>query len=201
MAAAALAGFALGLSLIMVIGAQNAFVLRQGLRGAHVFPICLACALSDAVLIAVGVAGFSAVAEAVPQIVPVMRWGGVAFLMVYGAMSFRSALGSAAVLEPTRAGSVSLATALATCLALTWLNPHVYLDTVILLGSVSTQWEGARVAFGGGAVTASFVFFFSLGYGARLLRPFFSHLASWRVLETVIGCTMWVIAAKLIFSA
>ena len=197
MVAAALAGFALGLSLILAIGSQNAFVLRQGLRNAHVLPICLACALSDAVLITVGVTGFSVVAAAVPQLVPVMRWGGVAFLVVYGALSFKAALGPAAALEPAETGSGSLAKALVTCLALTWLNPHVYLDTVLLLGSVSTQWGDAWAAFGAGAVIASFVFFFSLGYGASLLRPFFSHPASWRILEVVIGCTMWAIAAKL----
>ncbi len=197
MAAAALAGFALGLSLILAIGAQNAFVLRQGLRGAHVFPVCMACALSDAALIAIGVAGFAAVAESVPELVPVIRWGGVAFLLVYGALSFRAALGPATALEPAGSGPGSLAGAMAACLALTWLNPHVYLDTVLLLGSVSTRWGDNRAAFGAGAVTASFAFFLSLGYGAGLLRPLFSNPASWRVLEVVIGCTMWGIAAKL----
>ncbi len=200
MYAAALAGFMLGLGLILAIGAQNAFVLRQGLRGAYVFPVCLACALSDAILVATGVVGFAAVAEVVPQIVPVMRWGGIAFLVVYGALSFRAALGPAVALEPGKSGSGSLVRVLVTCLALTWLNPHVYLDTVLLLGSVSTQWGDAKVAFGLGAVTASFVFFFTLGYGARLLRPFFSRPASWKVLEVAIGCTMWAIAAKLVFS-
>ncbi len=197
MVAAALAGFALGLSLILAIGAQNAFVLRQGLRNAHIFFICLACALSDAALITVGVAGFAVVADSVPQLVPVMRWGGVAFLVIYGALSFKSAFGPAAALEPAESGSGSLARAMATCLALTWLNPHVYLDTVLLLGSVSTQWGDARAAFGAGAVIASFAFFFSLGYGAKLLRPIFSNPVSWRILEVIIGCTMWAIAAKL----
>ncbi|MDJ0822623.1 MAG: LysE/ArgO family amino acid transporter [Paracoccaceae bacterium] len=197
---AAAAGFALGLSLILAIGAQNAFVLRQGLRGAHVLPVVLACALSDAVLIVIGVAGFAAVSEAVPGIVPWMRWGGAAFLLVYGALSFKAAFGPSAALEPAATGTGSLGKALATCLALTWLNPHVYLDTVVLLGSISTQYEGAQVAFGAGAVTSSFVFFFSLGYGARLLRPFFAKPSSWRILEVVVGLTMWAIAAKLIFS-
>lgn len=201
MVAAMLAGFALGLSLILAIGAQNAFVLRQGLRGAHVFYVCLTCALSDAVLIAVGVASFAVVTEAVPQVASIMRWGGAAFLVIYGAFSFRAALGPAATLEAAETGTGSFAKALATCLALTWLNPHVYLDTVLLLGSVSTQWGNARPAFAVGAVTASFVFFFSLGYGARHLRPFFARPASWRVLEAVIGCTMWAIAAKLVFGA
>lgn len=198
MFAAATAGFALGFSLILAIGAQNAFVLRQGLRGAHVFAVCLTCALSDAVLIAVGVAGFAALNAALPGIAPLMRWGGAAFLLVYGALSFRAALGPAGALEPAEAGTGSLARALATCLALTWANPHVYLDTVVLLGSVSTQYDGQGLAFGAGAVTASFVFFFGLGYGARLLRPVFARPAAWRVLEVVIGATMWAIAAKLI---
>ncbi|MDJ0626815.1 MAG: LysE/ArgO family amino acid transporter [Rhodobacter sp.] len=198
MTSALAAGFALGLSLILAIGAQNAFVLRQGLRGAHVFAVCLACALSDAILIAVGVAGFAVISDAVPGVVPVMRWGGAAFLIVYGALSFRAALGPAAALEPAEAGAGSLTKALATCLALTWLNPHVYLDTVVLLGSVSTQYDGRQLAFGAGAVAASFTFFFSLGYGARLLRPLFAKPAAWRVLEVVVGLTMWAIAAKLI---
>ncbi len=198
MTAAFAAGFALGLSLILAIGAQNAFVLRQGLRGAHVFAVCLTCALSDAILIAVGVAGFAAISEALPGIAPVMRWGGAAFLIVYGALAFKSALGPAEALKPAEAGAGSLAKALATCLALTWLNPHVYLDTVVLLGSVSTQYDGQQLAFGVGAVTASFVFFFSLGYGARLLRPVFARPRAWRVLDVIVGLIMWAIAAKLI---
>ena len=201
MLTAATAGFALGLSLILAIGAQNAFVLRQGLRGAHVFAVSLTCAASDAVLIAVGVAGFAIVSEALPGVAPVMRWGGAAFLVVYGALSFKAALGPAAALEPAATGTGSLARALATCLALTWLNPHVYLDTVLLLGSVSTQYAGQQLAFGAGAVSASFVFFFSLGYGARLLRPVFARPLAWRVLEVVVGVTMWAIAAKLILGS
>ncbi len=195
---AAIAGFGLGLSLILAIGAQNAFVLRQGLRGAHVFAVCLTCALSDAMLIVIGVAGFGAVNQALPGLAPVMRWGGVAFLLVYGALSFRAALGPAAALEPAEGGAGSLRRALLTCLALTWLNPHVYLDTVVLLGSVSTQYQGRGLAFATGAVTASFVFFFALGYGARFLRPLFARPAAWRVLEVLVGVTMWAIAVRLV---
>jgi L-lysine exporter family protein LysE/ArgO len=196
--AAALAGFATGFSLILAIGAQNAFVLRQGLRRAHVFAVCLTCALSDAVLIAAGVAGFAAAETALPWLGPVLRWGGVAFLLVYGALAFRAALGPGAALEPAEEGTGSLGRALATCLALTWLNPHVYLDTVVLLGSVAAQWDGARLAFGAGAVAASFTFFFGLGYGARLLRPVFARPVAWRWLEAAVGVVMWTIAAKLI---
>jgi len=190
------AGFALGLSLILAIGAQNAFVLRQGLRGCHVFAVCLTCAASDAVLIAVGVTGFGWLSEVLPGIAPVMRWGGALFLLVYGALSFRAAFGPAAALEPSAGGAGSLRGALATCLALTWLNPHVYLDTVLLLGSVSAGYDA--LAFGSGAVLASFTFFFALGYGARMLRSLFAKPVAWRVLEGGVGVTMWAIAAGLV---
>ncbi|WP_110815242.1 LysE/ArgO family amino acid transporter [Pseudoroseicyclus aestuarii] len=195
---AASAGFALGLSLILAIGAQNAFVLRQGLRGAHVFAVCLCCALSDAVLIAGGVGGMGALVEALPWLAAAMRWGGAAFLLVYGARSFRAAWRGGAALEVAGAAEQGLGAALGTCLALTWLNPHVYLDTVVLLGSVAARWEGARLAFGAGAVTASFVFFFSLGYGAALLPPLFARPLAWRVLDAVIGVVMWAIALRLV---
>ncbi len=191
-------GFALGLSLILAIGAQNAFVLRQGLRGEHVLAISLTCALSDAILIAVGVAGFAAIDAVLPGLAPVMRWGGALFLIVYGAQSFRAAFASDDTLEPAETRKTSLIAALMTCLALTWLNPHVYLDTVVLLGSVSSRYEGQAFEFGSGAVTASFVFFFSLGYGAQLLRPFFARRSAWRVLEIGVGLTMWAIALSLI---
>lgn len=206
MSAALISGFALSLSLILAIGAQNAFVLRQGLRGAHVFAVCLACALSDAVLIAAGVAGFGVLSDALPGLAPVMRWGGAAFLLVYGALSFRAAFGNGDALQPADpgTGAGSLSRTLATCLALTWLNPHVYLDTFVLIGSVSSQYDvanGGRLAFGIGAVAASFVFFFALGYGARLLRPLFARPMAWRVLEALVGVVMWSIAAALILNA
>lgn len=193
---AAVAGFSLGFSLILAIGAQNAFVLRQGLRREHVFPIVLTCALSDAALIAAGVAGFGALAEALPWLESVMRYGGAAFLAVYGARAFRAAWRGGEAMEAGRAAG-SLRTALLTCLALTWLNPHVYLDTVVLLGSISAQYDNA-VAFALGAMTASFVFFFSLGYGARLLAPLFARPVAWRVLDVLVGAIMWAIAAKLV---
>lgn len=202
MIAALLGGFALSFSLILAIGAQNAFVLRQGLRGAHVFAVCLTCALSDALLIAAGVAGFGALSDAIPGLAPVMRWGGAAFLLVYGALSFRAAIGGTDALNPAENGAAagSLSRTLATCLALTWFNPHVYLDTLVLIGSVASQYaEGtARLTFGIGAVSASFVFFFALGYGARLLRPLFARPAAWRVLELLVGVVMWAIAVALI---
>lgn len=196
-----LAGFMLGLSLILVIGAQNAFVLRLGLRGEHVLPVVLTCAVSDAVLILVGVMGFSEVSAMLPWAEPIMRYAGAAFLIVYGARSFRSALKADAGLQASGAQAISLQGALLTCLALTWLNPHVYLDTVVLIGSISTQFDEGRWAFALGAMLASFAFFFSLGYGARLLRPFFARPGTWRILDGGIGTVMWVTAARLLLPA
>lgn len=192
------AGFALGLSLILAIGAQNAFVLRQGLRRAHVLAVVLTCALSDAVLIVIGVAGFARLTESLPWLPGILRWGGAAFLLVYGALAFRSAWRGGAVLTAQGKDTGSMRLAVLTCLGLTWLNPHVYLDTVVLLGSVSARYDGAEAVFGAGAVTASFVFFFSLGYGARLLAPVFARPGAWRVLDLGIGALMWAIAAGLI---
>lgn len=190
------AGFALGFSLILAIGAQNAFVLRQGLRRSHVFAVCLTCALSDAVLIAAGVAGFAWMSTSISGLAEIMRWGGALFLIVYGALAFRAAWRGGQMLEAGGAGG-SLKTTLLTCLALTWLNPHVYLDTVALLGSISAQYEN-RLGFALGGILASFTFFFSLGYGARLLAPVFAKPTAWRVLEVVIGIIMWSIAYGLL---
>lgn len=194
---AAGAGFFLGFSLIMAIGAQNAFVLRQGLRGEYVLPLVLTCAISDAVLIAAGVMGFGVLVEAYPKVVDLARWGGAAFLLVYGAMSFRSAMRGGEALDANGRKVGSLKAAVATCLLLTWANPHVYLDTVVLLGGISSQYA-LPWAFGLGAIVASFVFFFSLGFGARLLRPMFTSARAWQVLDVVVGLTMWAIAAKLV---
>ena len=191
------AGFALGFSLILAIGAQNAFVLRQGLRGEHVLALVLTCALSDAVLISAGVAGFGVIVERFPAAVEVARWGGAAFLVVYGGMSFRAALRGGEALEAEGRETVALRTVLLTCLTLTWANPHVYLDTVVLLGGISSQYRPAW-AFGLGAVVSSFVFFFALGFGARLLRPLFTSPRAWQVLDVLVGMTMWAIAAKLV---
>ena len=194
---AVIAGFALGFSLILAIGAQNAFVLQQGIRREHVFAVCLTCALSDAVLIAAGVAGFGWIVEQVPWLAPAMRYGGAAFLILYGLRSAWSAWRGGEALEAADTGARSLRRALLTCLALTWLNPHVYLDTVVLLGSVSTKYN-APLQFGTGAVVASFVFFFGLGYGARLLAPLFARPFAWRVLDLIVALTMWAIAAGLL---
>ena len=191
-------GFLLSLSLILASGAQNAFVLRQGLRRAHVLPVVLTCAMSDAVLIVAGVAGFGALAEAVPWFEPLMRYGGAAFLLWYGWMNARSAWRGGQALRMGGDEEQSLRAAILTVLALTWLNPHVYLDTVVLIGSISAQYPD-RLAFGIGATLASFVFFFSLGYGARALAPLFARPRAWQVLDAIIALTMWAIAFKLLY--
>jgi L-lysine exporter family protein LysE/ArgO len=199
MSDAFLSGLILGLQLILAIGAQNAFVLRQGLRREHVFAVCLTCGASDAALVAVGIVSFAAVQERFPSIAPAFLLAGSAFLIWYGANHIRSALAGSDVLVPGNGTRVGLRSALLTCLALTWFNPHVYLDTVILLGSLSMQFPDARFAFGSGAVAASFLFFFSLGYGARLLTPLFASPKAWQILDCLVGLTMWAIAAKLLF--
>lgn len=195
---AGLSGFFLGASLIIAIGAQNAFILRQGLLGRHVFILCLICALSDALLIAVGVAGLGALIATSPTLIAVVTAGGGLFLLAYAAMAFRRALKPDA-LQAADTGEGGLRTAVIACLAFTFLNPHVYLDTVLLLGSLSARYEGAaRVAYGSGAVLASFVWFFGLGYGARLLQPIFARKAAWRVLDAVIGLVMVAIGLGLL---
>jgi L-lysine exporter family protein LysE/ArgO len=190
-------GFALSLTLILAIGAQNAFVLRHGLRREHVFAICLLCGASDAALIAAGVAGMGALVTEIAWMGETLRWGGAAFLLWYGARSFRAAWRGGEALEAGKGQAAPLSTTLLTLLALTWLNPHVYLDTVVLIGSISAQYED-RLSFGIGAVLASFTFFFALGYGARLLAPLFAKPISWRILDALIGCTMWAIALTLV---
>ncbi|WP_262271302.1 LysE/ArgO family amino acid transporter [Microvirga yunnanensis] len=192
-----LAGFLLGLSLILPIGAQNAFVLRLGLRGEHVLAVCLACAVSDAALILAGVSGFAQLSAQWPWVGTVLLYGGVAFLVAYGARSVRAAFGSAA-LRPSQTAPESLRRVVLTCLAFTWLNPHVYLDTVVLIGSISTQFDPGKGWFAAGAMTASFAFFFALGFGARLLKPLFARPVTWRILDIAIGIVMWATAARLL---
>ncbi|CUJ03944.1 LysE/ArgO family amino acid transporter [Achromobacter xylosoxidans] len=199
MTSAFLPGFFLSLSLILAIGAQNAFVLRQGLRQEHVFAVCLVCAVSDAILIAAGVAGFGLASHALPWLEPVLRYGGALFLLAYAARSLRSALRNHGSLTPSGRQAAGLGATLTTCLAFTWLNPHVYLDTVVLLGSISSQYEGHKAAFALGAMAASFTFFFTLGFGARLLRPVFASQAAWRVLDVLVGIAMLAIALKLVW--
>lgn len=198
MNAALFSGFSLGFSLILAIGAQNAFVLKQGLKKEFVFLSCAICAVSDAILITAGVAGFGALVTAYPQVELIARFGGASFLMIYSVRSFYSALTTQHGLEAKGNEAANTATIVLTCLAFTWLNPHVYLDTVVLLGSISTQYEDQQLWFGVGAVLASFVFFFSLGYGARLLRPLFAKPRSWQILEFLIGLIMAALGISLI---
>jgi L-lysine exporter family protein LysE/ArgO len=198
--AAAFAGFLLGGSLIVAIGAQNAFVLRQGLKRQFVFPISLVCALSDAVLIAAGIAGLGTLVARSETALAVVTIGGALFLFVYGARSFFRALKPEA-LQAGEGRAERLGPALVACLAFTFLNPHVYLDTVLLIGSLSARYEGTgRIAYGVGAAAASFVWFFALGYGAALLAPVFAKERAWQILDVAIGVVMWAIAARLALS-
>lgn len=200
---AALAGLGLGLSLIIAIGAQNAFVLRQGLRREHVLLVVAICAISDLVLIAVGIGGGGLLFTAIPWLVEVVRWVGAAFLLLYGLFAARRALRPSR-LDPTDADAPKASSALAvaaTCLALTWLNPHVYLDTVVLLGSVASTHGEARWAFGAGAGLGSILWFSTLGFGARLLAPVFLRPVAWRVLDAIIAIVMIAIAVSLAVSA
>lgn len=188
----------LGLSLIAAIGAQNAFVLRQGLMRQHVFAVALTCALSDALLIFAGVLGFGTLVALLPWLEVAMSLLGAFFLVAYAGLSFRAAMNDGGSLRAAVRGDARLMPVLLTCLALTWLNPHVYLDTVVLIGSVSTGYGAARVLFGLGAMMASFSFFFALGYGARYLAPLLAHPLGWRILEALIGVVMLLLAAKLV---
>ncbi len=194
---AAVQGYLVAVSLILAIGAQNAFVLRQGLRREHVGAVVAVCAISDAVLITIGVAGFGVLTATVPWIGEAMRWAGVAFLLVYGALRFKAALQGGEALKPAAGEGASLRRVVATSLILTWANPHVYLDTVILMGSISAQYAPYQVAFGVAAVLGSTSFFSALGFGARLLAPIFARPAAWVWLEVVVGLTMWGIAGAL----
>ncbi len=198
MTTAVFAGFYLSFSLILAIGAQNAFILRQGVRRMHVLPLVITCGLSDAILIVIGVSSFGVISEVMPWISPILRFGGAAFLFFYGLRSFWAAWKGGEALEAAGDTEQSLRAAILTCLALTFLNPHVYLDTVVLIGTISTQYDPHRFAFGVGAATASIVFFFLLGFGARSLAPFFARPNAWRFLDVLVGGVMWALAAKLV---
>ena len=194
-----LAGFGLGLSLIVAIGAQNAFVLRAGLLRQHVFILCSVCAVSDALLIAAGISGLGVLVNNAPVFLAFMKYGSAVFLFVYGVRSFLNSFrGGRFLMAEGEVGS--LREAVIICLLLTWLNPHVYLDTVILLGVASTQYS-ENIYFAAGAITASFIFFYSLGFGARLLSNLFEHSFSWKILDGIIGIVMWSIAFSLIYDS
>jgi L-lysine exporter family protein LysE/ArgO len=210
-----LAGLGLGLSLIVAIGAQNVFVLRQGIRREHVLAVVIVCAVSDAVLIIAGVAGLGFVISAAPWLVVVARWAGAVFLLVYGLLAARRAwrgtgdalrVDSAEESAPTAPGGTLTATrtrtplapALLTVLALTWLNPHVYLDTVLMLGSIAATHGEERWLFAAGAVAASILWFTALGFGARYLGRWLRTPLSWRILDAVIAVVMVSIAVSLV---
>lgn len=182
-------GFLASFALIAAIGAQNAFVLRQGIRGEHVLAVAAVCTVSDIVLIGAGIAGFGALIAAHPGALTVAKFGGAAFLIGYGVLAARRAW-RASALTPSETGPARLLEVLVTCLALTWLNPHVYLDTVVLLGALANEHRDERWLFGVGAVTASAVWFFSLGMGARRLAGLFATPTTWRLLDGVIAVTM-----------
>jgi L-lysine exporter family protein LysE/ArgO len=194
-----LAGFAFGLSLIVAIGAQNAFVLRIGLTRRHVAAVVAVCALSDVVLIGAGVAGLGALVDRHPAVLVVARVAGAAFLVGYAGLAIRRAIRPAVLAVDEERPATGPAGALGTALALTWLNPHVYLDTVVLLGSVAAGHGELRWWFGAGAMLGSLVWFTALGYGARLLTPLFARPRAWRVLDGVIAAVMLAIAAGLLW--
>lgn len=192
-------GFLLGLSLIFAIGSQNAFVLKQGLRREHVFLICLFCAVSDSLLISAGVAGFGAVTARYPNVVVVAKIAGSLFLLLYGLLSLYNSVKVSHALSTDGEVVTSLTKALLLCFGFTWLNPHVYLDTLVLVGMVSTG-ASSKLLFASGAVSASFVFFFALGYGARLLTPLFAKPKAWNILDALVGILMLYLAWHLYHS-
>ncbi len=193
------AGFLTGLSLILPIGAQNAFVLKLGLLRQHVFAVALICALSDAILIFLGTSfvGFALGQHSLA--LQVVKWFGVAFLLYYGAKAFYNAIHHAKTNnnDSPLTQNISLKSAVLTCLGFTFLNPHVYLDTFLLLGSISAQYKPLHYVFATGATFGSFFWFFSLGYGARILTPLFKKSITWMILESAIGLIMWSIAYKI----
>ena len=196
---AASTGFFTSIALILAIGAQNAFVLKQGIIRSHIFWVCLICAVSDALLISAGVFGFGVIVEQYPSLPRYMTLGGAAFLVFYGLTRFLAAYAGSKQ-TVTSSKSTAFLPTIVVCLALTWLNPHVYLDTLGLIGAVSTQYleAGQKIAFGIGAVFASFVFFFSLGYGARFLAPIMQTENTWRILDVLVGLLMWFLAYGLL---
>ncbi len=192
-------GFALSATLIIAIGAQNAFVLRQGIRKEHVAPIVLFCAAADLLLIALGVGGLASVLGNSPALVGLLTIGGSAFLAWYGFRALRRALAPGALHAATGTETLSLGAAMAQAAGFTLLNPHVYLDTVLLMGSMGTrQPPDMRGWFVGGAACASGVWFTTLGFGARLLAPVFARPRAWQVLDTVVGLTMLTLAVMLV---
>lgn len=194
-----LTGLGVGFSLILAIGAQNAFVLKQGLKREYVLSVCFICALSDSILIYLGITGFSKIVVEFPLITIFAQYFGALFLFIYGLKSFYSAFRKNTHLDPSHIEKTNLYRVLGTCLAFTWLNPHVYLDTVVLVGSISTNFTDELPTFAMGAILSSWIFFFSLGYGAKFLLPLLQNSISWKILDFLIGVIMWVIAINLLY--
>ncbi len=194
-----LPGFFAGLGLIVAIGAQNAFVIRQGLKRQHVLAVVAICALADAALIALGIAGLGAIIQGLPWLLEGVRWFGVAYLTWFGIKSVRSAFKNQ-TMDTSGNEAGSLKKAVLAVLGFTFLNPHVYLDTVILLGSISNQFAEDRWIFGFGAMTASVVWFSTIGFGARAASRFMSKPIFWRVLDSLIAIVMFSIAFYLVFA-
>jgi L-lysine exporter family protein LysE/ArgO len=193
-----LTGFLTSAALIVAIGAQNAFVLRQGIKREHVLAVVLVCALSDALLITIGIAGVGALVQRSPALLALARYGGAAFLAVYGSLALRRAFAGGSLVAAI-GPPLSLRAAVTACLAFTYLNPHCWLDTVVLLGGLAAQQPAdGRFAFGAGATAASFAWFFALGFGARALRGVFARPAAWRALDGAIALVMWSIALSLL---
>ena len=194
-----LAGLVTGLTLIVAIGAQNAFVLRQGIRREHVGAVALLCSVSDAALILAGVTGIGTIVERARVVLDVVRWAGAAFLMGYAVLALRRAVHPGELHATTGGPPVALRPVLTTAAALTFLNPHVYLDTVLLVGSIANQHgDPGRWVFAFGAVLGSFLWFFGLAYGAGRLAPLFARPAAWRVLDGLIAVVMATIAVSLL---
>ena len=197
MFSAFLSGFMLGGGLIIAIGAQNAFILRQGILRQHVFTLCLICALSDAFLILLGVFGLGALIEQSTTLIILITLAGVLFLLSYSVLAFYRAM-RPSQMDVSHQKAGGLKAAILTCLAFTFLNPHVYLDTVVLIGSISLQFQDvAKVAFAIGAVCASFIWFYALGYGARILEPLFKNPKAWQMLDALIGIVMALLGLSL----
>ncbi|MGF1593305.1 MAG: LysE/ArgO family amino acid transporter [Kiloniellaceae bacterium] len=198
-ALAAIEGLGLGAGLIIAIGAQNAFVLRQGLRRQHVFAVASLCFLIDCSLIALGAGGFAGLLRAVPSLPDIAAWGGALFLAGYSLRAFASALRPQVLEAAKGTGAGTLKAAVTTALALSLLNPHVYLDTVVLLGGVAARYPGGeRLAFALGAMVASGLWFYGLGYGARRLAPLFATPQAWRLLDVFVACVMAMLAVSLV---
>ncbi len=191
-------GFGVGAGLIVAIGAQNAFVLSQGIRRNHEIVIPLICSICDAILITLGICGVGTLVTSNPGLANVTAWGGALFLFWYGLNALRSAMRPGS-LETNQPVSGTLKAAITATLGLTLLNPHVYLDTMVLIGTIGSQFAGEeRRMFAMGAILASFVWFFGLSMGGRVLAPLFKRPMAWRILDTLVGITMWCIATSLI---